>query len=263
MRIGFVTNVTATANLEVMRRLASSSRVDLQHVYFYDTLSDSRKSLAQVIRQFGWRRLATKLVALLASRCRLVAAKFRGASSFEAKSCFEYAKVQKLPYSVIKDFNSEEAVEHVQQQGFDVVVVCVCKSIFKGPLLSVPGTQFVNIHPSMLPSYRGPTPTFWMLYYGEEETGVSIHRMTTRIDVGEVLFQQSMPLDRNKIETEIEADLFQIAANAIEDVLLQLSLKRAEQNVAPRAELGKPSGSYHSYPTPEQRAELVRMLSDR
>lgn len=52
----------------------------------------------------------------------------------------------------------------------------------------------VNVHPSLLPKYRGPSPVFWQVALGETRTGVTIHRLTAGVDAGPILFQ---------VETEI------------------------------------------------------------
>lgn len=49
--------------------------------------------------------------------------------------------------------------------------------------------SLVNLHPALLPFYRGPAPFFWCLLHGEERTGVTLHRVTPEIDAGEPLHQ--------------------------------------------------------------------------
>lgn len=52
----------------------------------------------------------------------------------------------------------------------------------------------VNVHPSLLPLYRGPVPSHWCLVNGESASGYTLHRVTPRIDAGEVLFQEIVPV---------------------------------------------------------------------
>jgi len=51
----------------------------------------------------------------------------------------------------------------------------------------------LNLHPSLLPAYRGPTPLFWQLRAGETRTGVTLHRLDEGIDTGEILAQAPLP----------------------------------------------------------------------
>lgn len=55
--------------------------------------------------------------------------------------------------------------------------------------------SLVNFHPSLLPFYRGPVPSFWVIRNGEEWTGYTLHRITPVIDRGEALYQESIAVD--------------------------------------------------------------------
>ncbi len=52
----------------------------------------------------------------------------------------------------------------------------------------------VNIHPSLLPSYKGPTPTSWMIHHKETRCGISAHRLTLGVDEGAIVYQKEYPL---------------------------------------------------------------------
>lgn len=52
----------------------------------------------------------------------------------------------------------------------------------------------INIHPSLLPSYKGPTPTNWMIHNKEKECGLSAHFLTTEIDNGDIIYQEAYPI---------------------------------------------------------------------
>jgi methionyl-tRNA formyltransferase len=55
--------------------------------------------------------------------------------------------------------------------------------------------SIVNIHASVLPFYRGPTPTYWCIANGERSTGYTLHEMTAKIDAGPILYQEAFPID--------------------------------------------------------------------
>jgi methionyl-tRNA formyltransferase len=60
--------------------------------------------------------------------------------------------------------------------------------------LAVPRHGWLNGHPSLLPRHRGPTPVAWTIRKGEDELGVTFHRMDAELDTGPILAQRSMPL---------------------------------------------------------------------
>lgn len=73
-----------------------------------------------------------------------------------------------------------------------------------GPALSAAQLGALNLHPSRLPKYRGPSPLAWALRNGEEEIGVTWHRMTESFDAGPILAQSSFVVD------DADADIMMI-----------------------------------------------------
>lgn len=53
----------------------------------------------------------------------------------------------------------------------------------------------VGVHPSLLPRHRGPDPTYWAIASGDEETGVTVHRIEEEYDTGEILAQERLRID--------------------------------------------------------------------
>jgi methionyl-tRNA formyltransferase len=60
--------------------------------------------------------------------------------------------------------------------------------------LAVPRLGWINGHPSLLPHYRGPVPVAWAIRDGEDELGVTFHRMDAELDTGPILAQRALPL---------------------------------------------------------------------
>jgi methionyl-tRNA formyltransferase len=208
------------------------------------------------LRQFGWRAVATKVVQLVGAKTRQGLSRWVGPRYLPPRSAYEFARLHRLPYSLTDDVNSPESRQQLQDLQLDVLVVCVCKNILRAPLLATSDMHFVNIHPSLLPAYRGPTPTFWMRYHGEQQTGFTMHHMTVEIDRGRILAQGTLPLDRTRPESETELRVFSLAAEVIEQTLLKVSTGSPADH--PAAE--NSAGSYHSYPTAADRRELQRRL---
>ena len=61
-------------------------------------------------------------------------------------------------------------------------------------LLELPPHGFLNLHPSLLPDYRGPHPLFWIFRNGETSTGVTIHFMDEGLDTGDIAAQAALEL---------------------------------------------------------------------
>jgi methionyl-tRNA formyltransferase len=72
----------------------------------------------------------------------------------------------------------------------DLVVVAAFGQILPGEILERPKLGCLNIHPSLLPKYRGAAPLNWTLIHGEKTTGVTIMMMDTGVDTGDIILQE-------------------------------------------------------------------------
>lgn len=75
-------------------------------------------------------------------------------------------------------------------------IVCVACFPWRIPenLLRIPTFGFINLHPSLLPKYRGPAPLFWQLRAGLTQSGITLHRMERTFDSGDIIAQKEVSL---------------------------------------------------------------------
>jgi methionyl-tRNA formyltransferase len=90
------------------------------------------------------------------------------------------------------DVNSEEARERIAACEPQAVAICAYGAVIKDPLLSE--HEMLNVHPSLLPRWRGAAPIERAIEAGDEETGVSIMRPTAELDAGPVGLQRTEPI---------------------------------------------------------------------
>jgi methionyl-tRNA formyltransferase len=76
----------------------------------------------------------------------------------------------------------------------DVACVACFPRRIPAPLLALPPLGFLNLHPSLLPAYRGPAPLFWAFRNGERTAGVTVHFMDEQFDTGDVVLQAPVEL---------------------------------------------------------------------
>jgi methionyl-tRNA formyltransferase len=91
-----------------------------------------------------------------------------------------------------EDVNAPESVARIAEAQPDVVIVCAFGAILKEPLLSA--FELVNVHPSLLPRWRGAAPIERAIMAGDTETGVSIMRVTEGLDSGPVALTATEPI---------------------------------------------------------------------
>lgn len=82
--------------------------------------------------------------------------------------------------------NCNEAINVVRDNGFDLIVNARTRFIYKKAILSAPPLGCINIHHGLLPDQRGTMCDLWSLYEGKP-AGYSIHRMSEKIDDGDII----------------------------------------------------------------------------
>lgn len=95
--------------------------------------------------------------------------------------------------------------------GADVFAV-VAYAILPRRLLAIPRLGSVNLHPSLLPAYRGAAPIIWALFNGETETGITTFRLNPRVDAGDLLLQERAAIGPDETAGELEARLAELGA---------------------------------------------------
>lgn len=123
-----------------------------------------------------------------------------------------------------------------------ILVSCFGKKLPEN-ILSIPRLGCFNLHPSLLPQFRGPNPVFWQLRNGARTIGVSLHRMTNYFDDGDILSQSSTTIPDGLKHQEIKLILAELASKLISDTLN--NFQQALINARPQDEQ---TSSYFSYP---------------
>jgi methionyl-tRNA formyltransferase len=101
----------------------------------------------------------------------------------------------------------------------DVAIVVAYGKIIPHEALTVPRFGFVNLHPSLLPKYRGPSPIQTTIANGDAETGVTLMLLDNQIDHGPILAQERVPLSPTATRTQLERELAERGAALLERTL--------------------------------------------
>jgi methionyl-tRNA formyltransferase len=99
----------------------------------------------------------------------------------------------------------------------DAVVVCAYGLYIPPPLLEQ--SLWLNVHPSLLPRWRGAAPVERAILAGDEQTGVTIHRTVEALDAGPIAAQEAFPIEPEDDAGAIFARSAEVAARLLEDVL--------------------------------------------
>ena len=114
------------------------------------------------------------------------------------KSSFVKKKSLELNIPIIETDNvhSKALIQKLKKIDADLFVV-VAFSILPDSIISIPKYGAINIHPSLLPKYRGASPIQYAILNGDNQTGVSIISLNNKIDAGNILAQEKFSIDKN------------------------------------------------------------------
>ncbi len=102
---------------------------------------------------------------------------------------------QEVGLEVLTPFKLDKAlVSLIEEIGPDLFIVLSYGKILPPKLLNIPKILPLGVHPSLLPKYRGPAPINWVLINGEEETGVTLFKLSKGVDDGEIITQEKLKI---------------------------------------------------------------------
>lgn len=138
-----------------------------------------------------------------------------------------------IPVLQPERLRDEASISEVLELRPDLIVVASYGQIVPRPLLDAPRHGSLNLHPSLLPRYRGASPVSGPLLAGDRETGVTLMVMRPRMDAGPILAQETVPIAPGETAGELEARLADISARVLSEYLrpwLQGELQPVEQD---------------------------------
>ncbi|HDR00044.1 MAG TPA: methionyl-tRNA formyltransferase, partial [candidate division WOR-3 bacterium] len=148
------------------------------------------------------------------------------------------------------DCNDPAFVARLAELKPELGVLVAHGSILRPPLLAVPARGFINLHPSLLPCWRGAAPIQRALMAGADETGVTIIRMNERVDAGDILAREAHPVGPEETFGELAARLAEAGARLLLDTIDRLT----REEVA-----GLPQNPSRACPAPRIRTEDRRL----
>ena len=107
-----------------------------------------------------------------------------------SKSLKTYTNNKKIPYYYMNNGSDQSLEKWVKDINPDVIVVFSMSQLLKSNIFNIPKYGTINLHPALLPSYKGPFPDFWMYYNTEKKGGVTVHYIDDGEDTGDIIYQE-------------------------------------------------------------------------
>lgn len=161
------------------------------------------------------------------------------------QNIIHHAWASHVPVWEVDSLKTPETLALLTNLKPDLIVVVCFPHIFPKELLQLSRYGCLNLHPSLLPQYRGPTPLFWIARQDERTTGVTLHYMTEKLDSGDIVAQTRIDRSEGISEAELEQRCALEGAALLGEAVQQLSrgesLSRRPQSEA--------KASYYPYPS--------------
>lgn len=139
----------------------------------------------------------------------------------------KWAMAYKIPVIQFGKGDEPRVQEELRRLETEVFVVISFGVLLTEELLRLPRLGAFNVHASLLPRYRGASPIRSAILDGENRTGVTVMRMTARLDAGDILLQEAAEIDASDDAVTLEKKLSTLAGEALLE-----SLKRLQEGTA-------------------------------
>lgn len=159
-------------------------------------------------------------------------------------------KIPALQPERLKDQNFIEKFKNLKP---DLVALTAYRKIIPKEILDIPRWGCLNVHPSLLPKYRGASPIQSAILNGEEETGVAVFKMDEKMDEGPILTQKSLPIEPEETAITLHKKLSELAA--------QLLMSTIEKWVTFNAMPKKIKDFFSLQPQNHQQATYTKILT--
>lgn len=143
-----------------------------------------------------------------------------------------FAREHGLPVIHPQTLKDDELLKKVADYHADYFVVSSYGKLIPDEWLKVPNKIALNVHPSLLPKYRGASPLNWPILNGDQETGLSIMEVVKELDAGDVFYQERLTLDDSWTAESLHKKMTNLSGPAVKTVLSDIekgSLKRTPQ----------------------------------
>ena len=124
-----------------------------------------------------------------------------------------------VPFERCDDVSSPGFVARVERLAPDLLVVAGCPQILRAPLRRAFRLGAVNLHPSLLPAYRGREPLFWAILHGEPKVGVTAHHLTDAVDAGPILLAREIPVPPRATSASLAAEVDRAGAALLPELV--------------------------------------------
>ncbi len=131
----------------------------------------------------------------------------------------EYARKAGLKLLTPEKINVPEVVNYITELNPDIIITASYGGYIGKQIRRLATRRVINLHPSLLPKYRGASPIQSVLLNGEASTGTSIYRLISELDAGPIIAQRSLDILPEDNYSSLQSRLAQQAAEMLMDLM--------------------------------------------
>ena len=153
-----------------------------------------------------------------------------------------------LNYIDYDELDEPQLIQTIQELQVDVAVVCSFNYKIPKALLSATKDGFINVHPSLLPKYRGANPIQRCIYNGDKKTGITTMITVLELDAGDICKTEEIEITQNMTDVELATIISQKSPKLLEQTLVDIfenklvPIKHDESQVSFANKFIKPDG---------------------
>lgn len=137
------------------------------------------------------------------------------------KTFADFLNKENIPF-ITSDLKSPQDIEKIKNVKPDLAILASYGIILKSGVINLFPKGIINVHPSLLPLYKGASPIQTTILNGDSETGVTLHYLDAQLDHGDIIKQEIYKLNGRETTLDLKNKLFAIGAEMIEDVVTKL-----------------------------------------
>ncbi len=126
----------------------------------------------------------------------------------------------------IFELTNKEAYELIKKAQPDILVLAFYGKILPKEILDLPRIAPINVHPSLLPKYRGPSPVQNAILNDDKTTGVTIMKMNEKMDEGDIYLKSRLPLKGDETAEKLSGELANMGKDLVHHVIHYLAVKK-------------------------------------
>lgn len=127
-----------------------------------------------------------------------------------------------FPVVEVPNLNGPDARRALAESRADLGISIGNRAIEEA-VFTLPALGMINLHHGMMPTYRGGPAAFWEIYYGEQTMGISVHRIDSQLDHGDLLGIETVPIRSGETPADVMERAYAVDHRLVERVVNDLA----------------------------------------